>query len=791
MDPLTPVPTPADRSLARIAPRQVVSVRPSTGDSARNDAKAEPAGVFEYWRMVRRHKASVIAIVIIGALAGFLYTLPQERLYQAQTTIEIQGLNDDFLGMHNVSPTVSSSSSYYPDFDIQTQVKILQSRSLLKSVVEQLDREKRPSDLRPPDRLSAWKKALGINPTSQQDLWEEAIDTAAGDLKIRASGTNRIVQIVCDSTQPSVAAAFANTLTREFIQQNLEARWKSTEYTGVWLTKQLQDIKIKLEKDEDELNAYARASGLTFTDEKTSVDDEKLRALQKGLLQAQDDRVTKQSKYEMAKNSPPEALPDVLDDSTLRDYESNLTELRRQYAQLRVNFTPTHPDVRKIQAQIAVMESTLEKERTKILSRIENEYEAAAGREKLLTASYATQVRLVDDQAMKTSHYNILKRQVDSSRQLYDTMLQRLKEASVTSALRASNIRVVDPAEIPSVPYKPDVFRYVVAGLMLGCGCAFGMVVLQERADRTIHEPGDISHYLHLPELAVIPASSIDSSQRGLRVRGRSRPGLTSSEELIEERIELATWFRKNSQIAESFRTALTSILFSSRTSERPKVLLLTSASPGEGKTTSVSNIAIALAEINQRVLIIDADLRRPRIHSIFGLFNDGHGLSELLLNDHIDPIALTSAIQPTQIPGLHVLPSGMARVNAASLLHSERLPELIAALRDRFDRILIDTPPIIHIPDGRVLARQVDGVILVLRSAVTTRDAALVAKQRFLDDGIPIMGAILNDWNPKAGSSSYNNYYANYAQYYGTTADKTADQSESGDQKRPRAQSA
>jgi capsular exopolysaccharide synthesis family protein len=787
MDPLTPA--PADRVLARVTPR--VFVPPvSLGEASRPGPKAEQAGVFEYWRMVRRHKPSVIAVVLVGAIAGFLYTLPQERIYQARTTIEIQGLNDDFLGMHNVSPTVSSSSSYYPDFDIQTQVKILQSRSLLKSVVEQLEGAKRPADLRPANRLSAWKKALGINPVSQQALWEEAIDSAAGDVKIRASGTNRIVEITCDSTQPAAAAAFANTLTRAFIQQNLEARWKSTEYTGEWLTKQLQDIKIKLEKDEDEMSSYARASGLTFTDEKTSVDDEKLRALQKGLLQAQDDRVAKQSKYEMAKASPPEALPDVLDDSTLRDYEANLTDLRRQYAQLRVNFTPTHPDVRKIQVQISLMEATLEKERAKILNRIQNEYEAAEGREKLLSASYATQVHLVDDQAVKTSHYNILKRQVDSSRQLYDTMLQRLKEASVTSALRASNIRVVDPADIPSVPYKPDVFRYVVTGLLLGCACAFGMVVLQERADRTIREPGDIAHYLHLPELAAIPAASFEPHPKGRRLPVRARTSLAATAELFDGSPELTTWFQKNSQVAEAFRTALTSILFSSRTGERPRVLLLSSASPSEGKTTAVCNLAIALAEINQKVLIIDADLRRPRMHHIFGLPNDDHGLSELLLSDHVDPVALTSSIQDTPIPGLHLLASGAARISAASLLHSERLPELIRVLRDRFDRILIDTPPVVNIPDGRVIARQVDGVILILRSAVTTRDAAILARQRFLDDGIPLMGAILNDWNPKSGDSSYyRNYYSDYAQYYGNGNGQS--ESETGGKKRPRAQSA
>jgi capsular exopolysaccharide synthesis family protein len=769
------LPLSTERGLARLAPPPGASLASGFAPDPRNKKlKGDTAGLLDYWRMVRKRRFTVIVAAVIGALLGFLYAVPQARIYQARTTIEVQGLNEDFLGMRNVTPTVSPTSNDYPDFDIQTQVKILQSRSLLKQVIEDLRNGKRPADLRPPNRLATWKQALGIHPQSQHDLWEEALDVAAGSVRIRASGTNRIVEISCDSTQPAVAAAFANTLTREFIQQNLEARWKSTEYTGEWLGRQLQDIKIKLEKDEDELNTYARVAGLTFADEKTNVDEDKLRGLQKDLLAAEDDRIAKQSKYEMAKSSPPETLPDVLDDATLRSYEANLTDLRRQYAQLRVNFKDTHPDVRRIQVQIGLMETTLESERGHIMNRIRNEFESADRREKMLAASYADQLHLVGDQAVKTSHYSILKREVDSARQLYDTMLQRLKEASVASALRASNIRVVDPAELPELPYKPNVPRFLITGLLLGCFCGFALIVFQEKADRTLHEPGDTATYLHLPELAAIPAASVDLSPRGLRMARRSR-GLFGSDNhreadgLVNDRVELLTWSRRHSLVAEAFRGALTSILFSSRTGERPRVLVLTSASPGEGKTTVVSNLALALAEINQKVLIIDADLRRPRIHEVFGLCNDGIGLSEQLLDpEHVDLLGLTSCLRKTQITGLHILPSGCARINAASLLHSERLGELIWTLRDRFDTILIDTPPVVNVPDARVIARHADGVVLVFRSAVTTRDAALMAKQRFCDDGISIMGTILNDWNPKTqGYSEYGKYYTSYLPDY------------------------
>ena len=766
------------RELARIPRADFALPAPLGPDAARGGVKREYAGVLEYWQMVRRHKAVVCLVSILGAVAGFLYTLPQPRIYQAHTTIEVQGLNEDFLGLHNVSPTVSPTSNYYPDFDIQTQVRILQSESLGRSVVADLEKGPRPENLRPPDRLTAWKKALKIDPPSQDDLWKLALSTADASVRVRASGTNRIVEITCDSTQPQVAADFANTLTREFIEQNLEARWKSTEYTGEWLTRQLQDIKIKLEKDEEEMDEYARSSGLTITDEKSSVEEDKLRTLQKDLLDAQTDRVSKQSKYEMAVNSPPDALPDVLDDSSLRDDETNLTDLLRKRAELRTALTPQNPEVKRIQAQITLMDSTLKQERANILIRIKNEYQAAQRRESLTNAAYTAQVKLVAGQAEKTEHYGILKREVDTTRALYETMLQRMKEASVASALRASNIRVVDPAERPSIPYKPNVMRFIVMGLLLGICLGVTMVVLRERSDRTLHDPGDIAYYLHLPELGVVPTANVELTPRGFRTTRTPHPkaglldlnGPGMDEEELDDRVELVTWVRKKSLISESFRTTLTSILFSGINGERPRTIVLTSASPKEGKTTVVSNLAIALAEINHKVLVMDADLRRPRIHSVFNVKNDNSGLSEILLRQEpLDEETARAAVRETAIPNLYVLPAGRSRFNAASLLHSERLPELLQTLRTKFDTILIDTPPMVNIPDARVMARLADGVILILRSAHTTRDAALLAKQRFVEDGIPLMGTILNNWNPNTpGYGYYRNYYEGYYAYLG-----------------------
>jgi capsular exopolysaccharide synthesis family protein len=733
--------------------------------------KRDYAGMLEYWQMIRRHKASVILATCVGGLIGILLTLPAPHIYQARTTIEIQGLNDEFLNMKNVNPV--SENSAYLDTDIQTQVKILQSQLLVNRVRARLQTRKPTDGLQPPDRLGAWRKALKINPPTPDELWRQALDTASGGIKVKSSGTNRIVEVSCDSTSGQVAADFCNTLTQEYIDQSLEARWKTTEYTGQWLTKQLQDLKVKLEKQEEELQAYARETGLVFTGEKNDVDGQQSRLadLQKELSTAQADRITKQSKYEMATSSPAGALPDVLDDPSLKDSQKSLADLQAKLAQLTVTFTPSHAEVRRAQAQINAIEASLAASRANIVTRIRKEYEAAQRRETLLVNAYTAQARLVSGKAEETAHHNLLKRDVDATRLLYDTLLQRLKEASIAAALRANNVRVVDAAERPSTPYKPDVSQRCTVGLLFGLILGVAFVVLRERADRTLQDPGDVTYHLGVPELGIVPVGELLDMPRS-KHRSKSlatMAGGSTNGEPFEDRVEMISWRQKNSLLAESFRTTLTSILFSRRGGDRPRVLVLTSASPKEGKTTVVSNLGIALAEINQRVLVIDGDMRRPRLHSVFNVDNH-RGLSDLLLEKTpLDGAKLEEACVPTSIPGLYVLASGSSRRSASSLLHSARLPELLNLAREKFDTVVVDTPPMVNIADARVVARFADALILVVRSGVTTRDAAQLAKSRFAEDGIPVLGTILNFWNPRTpGYSYYKYYYAGYYHYYG-----------------------
>jgi capsular exopolysaccharide synthesis family protein len=740
-------------------------------DAQGSGAKRDYAGLLEYWQIVRRHKGAVIVATCLGALVGFALTLSSPRIYQARTTLEVQGLNQEFLNMKNFTPTVENGTSNV-DQDIQTQVRILQSRLIVNRALGKLATGLRPETLQPPDRLGVWRKALKINPDADE-LWSLALRTASSGVKVRASGANRIIEVTCDSTVAQTAADFCNTLTREYIDQNLEARWQTTEYTGQWLTKQLQDLKVKLEKQEGELQAYARATGLVFTGEKNGVDGQEitLADFQKELSAAQADRIAKQSKNEMATSSPPGALPDVLDDPSLKESQRSLADLKTKLAQLSVTFTANHTEVRRVQAQIDAIEASLAGVRTNVLTRIRKDYESAKRREDLLTSAYQAQARLVSGKAEETAHYNLLKRDVDATRLLYDTLLQRLKEASIASALRANNIRVVDAADRPLVPYKPEVPQQTLTGLLFGAVLGIAFAVIRERADRTLQDPGDSSYYLSVSELGVVPVGDLLNGARakirrpGLAVRGGASIGNGMG---ASAGVEMVSWDQKDSLLAESFRTTLTSILFSGGPAIRPRVLVVTSASPSEGKTTVVSNLAIALAEINQRVLVIDADMRRPRQHSVFGIANE-HGLSDLLMEKvPLDATMLEDACTPTAVSGLYVMPAGGSRRSASSLLHSARLEELLTLARQSFDAVVVDTPPMVNIADARVVARFGDGLILVVRSRVTTRDAARLAKARFAEDGTPLLGTILNFWNPRTPGYAYYGYDNSGYYHYG-----------------------
>ncbi len=719
----------------------------------------DPSSLIRYWQILWRHKGALFISIFLCTLAVFLFSRLQTPVYQSTNSLEIQAVNEPSLNTGDLDANAKASEALMSAY-IQTQIEILSSRALIGRVISKLRLEERPEFIEKRGGLGAWRKVLWLPPRLPVPQREYALAVVRENLRITAPRGSHLIRIEYSSIDRTLAADLANALAQEFIDQNLELRLRSTQRTNEWLNQQLDDLKAKLEESEDRLHTYGRASGLMFTSENDSVAEAKLKQVQEELSRAQADRIAKQSRQELVKKTPADSLQEVVENGPFRDYQVKLADVQRQLADLQSYLTPNHYKVKQLQAQIAELESALQRERSHVTERIASSYESAKRREQLLLQTYFRQAALVSELDAKGIQYKILKREVDTNRKLYEAILQRVKESNMVSAMRASNIVVFDPAVIPSRPYKPNLLLNSSLGLVSGIFLGVVLVFVLESADRSLKLPGDSVAYLKVPELGVIPSANKDTAfRRAIWTKlpaGQIEHG--RREEAAAGSVELVTWRRTRSPLAESFRATLASILFAEANGTHPRVIVFTSASPGEGKTTAVSNLGIALARINHRVLLIDGDMRRPRLHRIFSLSNN-FGLSDLLAdgNRHKE-YSLEAMAQETEVPNLCVLPSGSPTASPSDLLYSPLLPDLLRRFREEFDAVLIDTPPVLHLADTRVFGRLADAAILVCRAGETNRDSARGATERLAADGTPVLGTILNDWEPSI--TGYYEYY-------------------------------
>src|SRR6266849_8369407 len=449
--------------------------------------------LLDYWHILFRHRKTLLSFALAGLLGAIVISLVQTRIYRVRTSLEIQGTSY----LETKGSTDSSASSATPESYMETQVKLLQSESLFEHVIDKLKLQEQPA--------TGWRALMSRG----QPKKDELLRKIERNLTVRTSGNSRLLEVLYESPDPKGAADFANTLVSEFIELTQEERWKSAEGTAEWLTNHLNIMKTQLEQSEAQLQDYARTSGLTFTSEKENLAENRLKELQGELSKAQADRIANQAKFEGAKSKPADSLPEILEDPTMREYRQRLTDLQRQYAELSATLTPEHYKVQRVQAQINELKFAMMNERRNVLKRIGNEYQAALRREALLSKAHTEQQKVVADQSEKAIHYDTLKRDVDSNRRLYETMLQKVKEASLASAMRDSNVLVVDRARPPLLPYRPDLPMNAAIGLFSGVLLGFGFVLLQERIDRRISAPGDAQVYLDLPELGVIPVDEL------------------------------------------------------------------------------------------------------------------------------------------------------------------------------------------------------------------------------------------------------------------------------------------
>jgi succinoglycan biosynthesis transport protein ExoP len=730
-----------------------IDARPAYSLSGASEASGSQS--FDVRRLLGKYWLLLVFLMILGAAGGFISVVLSSPRYQARLLLEVREVNETLLkdGLIGVGSAESN------DVNIQTQINILRGGSFLKRGADRMQSETVP--LAPTGRDLFSRLRQRLRPTTQDPL-ENAragLTVAVQTFDARPVIKTRLIELSCESTSPDVAAQFLNAMAAEFAEDTSRSRMESSQKTGEWLAAQIEETKSKVQEAEERLRDYVQASGNVFAGQESTLDDTKLAQLKAELARIQAERIAKQTRYELTLKNSPETLGEILDDAVLKGYQQQISGLKRDKAALETIYTPKNEKVQKIDAQLAFLETTYQKEINSVVTRIKNDYDAALRQEKLLSAAYNAQSQRVGSEAGKAAQYNALRREVDTLRQMYQALLNQANQAGLNSSVPINPIRIVEPANPPEAPYKPRPVLNISFGTMFGLVIAAGLVFLRERMDHSIQSPTMSRRLLNIPELGVIPNLRVNGNG-AVRRALRSKKGLSVESASKDATGGLLVWENGPAFLAESFRSTLASIL-RNQAGRKQKTILITSAGPAEGKTTVIQNLGIALAETGAKVLLVDADFRRPHLHHKFSLPNQ-HSLIDLISETTpLDQYASEWFGVPTGFPGLSILPNRAAQDNVSKALYSPRLRAVFEILMQRYDTILVDAPPILHVADTRIIAPLTDALILVLRCGVTNREAALEAHQRIQEDGLSLLGTVLTDYDGSADQRRQ--YYYDY----------------------------
>jgi polysaccharide biosynthesis transport protein len=711
----------------------------------------------EYLRVLIKRKWLVFGClaIIFGVVA--LATMRSTRIYDATASIAINKTEPTLLNFKDSQN--GGGSDFYDPTDLDTEVRILKSDLLALQVIKQLNLDKRPefggSGEVPSNSLDLTTDAL--QPDSEKTT--SLLNAFKGGLRVSLVPNTRIIEIHYRSADKNLAANAVNTLISTYIEQNFKTRFESTMQASDWLSKQLVDLQIKVQTSQEKLVQYQKEHEILGIDEKQNITTSKLDELNKELTSAESDRMEKESVYSLVQSADKDtaaaaavsAAGTTSSSGLMEKLRSQQADLKIQVAQLSNQFGNSYPKVVQLNDQLREVDSQLQTEMTKVISRVRSGYLAALQHETMLRSALEKQKQEANQLNESAIEYSLLKRDVESYRTLYEGLMEKLKEAGVTAGLRSNNIRNVDKARIPTAPTEPNVPRNLTFALALGLTTGIGLAFLLEGIDNTVRTPEQAQVISALPSLGMIPLGS----KSNLEANARLRLTVASSREAVE----LVTQARPQSQMAESYRALRTSLLLTSLGAP-PKVILVTSALPQEGKTTTSINTAIVLAQKGTRVLLIDADLRRPSIHKTLGM-GPKTGLSNVLTGS---ATLQQAVVRSTIVPTLFVLPAGTPPPNPAELLASSNMKDILAELREQYDHIIVDTPPTLSVTDAVVMSTRADAVVLVIRSGQTTKQALRRSRDILMQVNARVAGVLLNavDLN----SPDYYYYYEYQGKY-------------------------
>jgi succinoglycan biosynthesis transport protein ExoP len=717
----------------------------------------------DYWKVIVKRRWIIIALFLIVLIATAVGTFTMKPVYRGTLSLQINKENPQVVDFKEIFSVNMWDQDYY-----QTQYKILESRSLAKRVLQTLKLSEHPEFQSGPETpFQKWKSNI-LKPiwglltfskkkvASEKDSSESKKETALinqflGKLKIEPVRNSRLVKVHFDSNSPELCAQVPNTLATNYIQQSVESRFIATEQIKEWLSKQLEGLKAKVERADEALQAFGSKHDIISFEDKENITLQRLNELNDTLTKTEADRMAKEALYKQTKDKNFEALPSILENKLIMDLKQAYIQLETQSTKLSETFKPEYPEMVRLKSQMQSIQRRMDLEISKIIAGIKNDYELSLRKEALLRHAFEQQKAKVMEMKDQSIQYNILKREADTNRELYKGLLQRMKEAGVSAGLTVSNIQIVDQAEVPAGPYKPNkglnLLLAAVIGFFLGVGLAFFF----EYLDNTVKTPEDVEQMIRLPSFGMVPEISYEKRRR--------------LEKETTHPVELVTHRHPKSILSEAYRNIRTSILLSF-SEKPPKRIVITSPNPVEGKTTTAINTAIALSQTGAQVVIIDTDMRRPRIHHIFN-GEDGAGLSNFLSGN----ADLSSIVKKTEVPNLYYIPSGPIPPNPSELLGSNLFKSMMESLGKKFDHILLDSPPVLGFADSLILSTTVDGVVLVVLGGKTPKETLQRAKEVLYQVNAKILGVVINRVDVQRGNYGY--YYYRYHYYYGKEGKK------------------
>jgi polysaccharide biosynthesis transport protein len=717
-------------SIIRYAPVPAATTSYGSARLAPDPARSTDLQLSDLRRVLRKRRTVILITVATMLVSAIAYSVLKTPLYEATARLTLNFDNQDF----SLSDAAASKlTGMDAETNAQTQVRVLESETLALEVIRRLHLDQ--------NRDFLGKQVAELPKLDLPARTSVMLKTFQDHLRVAAIPRTNIIEVRFRTRSPLLAADVANTLVNAYMERNFQVKYEATAHASDWLSKQLGDLKESATASQEKLAAYQKSHNLLFlgTSETDNTATAKLEKLEAQLAAVHADRIMKEAVHRLAQSGNPELVSAVAPNSTMAVLRAQEAELKNQYAQATAKYGGAYPRVAQLNNQLAQVEEALKLEVVNTAERLKGQYEAAFKTERALSGSVEKEKGEAYKVNANAVEYMILRREAESSRDLYQGLLKKLKEAGIMAGLRSTNVTILDQAQVPSLPVEPRPLLNISLGLLVGLLLAAGLAYVMESLDQSIESVFEAEFCSGLPSLGLIPK---------FRLRRRQARGLVVKR---QETLELITACQPKSHIAEAFRGVRSSILLS--TAENPpKALVITSAFPREGKSAVSINTGIVLSQQGARVLLVDADLRRSQLHISFGV-KQNPGLSQVLAGVNLPEEAMVAA---PGLPNLMLMPAGSPAPNPAELLGSKKMRTLLDTWAKEFDHVVIDTPPVLSVTDAVVLAAQADAVLLVLRSGTTGKHALVRSRDLLLRANAKIAGVVVNAVDLKSTNAYY-----------------------------------